>query len=1555
MKTKRLFFLARAAMTLLLAVLTAATAWADAVNLSVDTDIDEGTAGHYYVNMPAKGTNTLTLSDATVTTFKVYDDGGKGGSENTSNVSGNYSNDCNGTLTLTAPAGYVLHISGSITSDGANDKLKIYDGNTTSATEIYNDWLTSKIRNPKVTSSGNSITLHFYSDATVNYAGLDLTVTIGYAINGLGSVTNGSATIGYISAKVGEDEDATTANVSDVVTLKAIPADDYLLSGISVTDANSNAVAVEWNVWTNTATFTMPNSPVTINPTFTNDLTNLSVNMPKTGTKTATIPAEVLSFKVYDDGGPGGAITTYSSGNYGDGCNGYLTLNAPAGCVLQLSGKLMTRKDDYLTVYDGEVSDDKKLLDKVDAKDSEITITTVVSTSNSITLYFYSDLGTNAAGLDLTVTLIDPNREYDINGIGNVTNGSIAASVSGTDVNKAKENDVITLTATPSAGYTLIDLSVKDANNNAVSVDRDVWSNTATFTMPASAVTVTPTFSNELSINMPATGTKTFAIPEGVQSFKVYDDGGKGGSETSSNVSGNYSNNCRGYLVLTAPTGYVLQLSGSITTEKYDKLTVYDNNEASGTKLLDAVSSTSSGVQTAITTVTSTGQSMTLDFYSDSNVNRAGLDLTVTIIKTLELANDADNTTAINNNNGMMSKVTLSDRTLLKNGDWNTLCLPFSLTAEQIAASPLAGATIKELLSTSSNLDCEGKLTLNFQDATAITAGKPYMVKWDNTPALTISSAADWETFASNVNGGTESYEGKVVKLSADISVSTMVGTVTSGNAPENAFKGIFDGGGHTITVDINSTDRHATAPFRYIKDATIMNVKTTGTVTGTMHCAGLVGFSEGTSYIKNCEVSVAVNCSGSSHSHCGGILGHGKSSTTTVSDCLFSGSISNATTAAGIIYGWGDNSTHTIVNCLAAGTYTGCSGVDLLKKDKGTEVITNCYKTENVGSQGTYTTATGDALVTLLGDGWVNNGGSVVPKMGVGYVPANLTNPVFKNVTIDNSAEAQAKMTVTSTDGKVKFVGTYSPFATTDGLLFDAHNTANGSFHAALSTPASDGYSVCWYTDAGKTTEATSIPFEADGSATLYVKWLKPFSYIDENGVEQTHTATIIDGSETNLPGGWYVVNNDVALTTKLNFTGDTHLILADGKTLSIDASGDSDPNNFYLGLSCRDGSTSYELTIYGQTAGTGKVTSKHGHPGYGSACGYNAKTITINGGVVEATSSGRGIWGSNVIINGGQIILAPSYANITADNITLGWRKPSDYIQAYDFVNPSGAGTITITDGKVFTDGTNVYDNTTTTSTLEHLSNVTLRPCLVLADNASNADAIAAYKGKTIAVALDGRTLTKDGKWNTLCLPFDIADPAAVFGTGVKVKTLSGYTNNGTTVTVTFTDAATIEAGTPYIIMLPNNAVDMENPVFTGVTIDNTMHDVTAGDATFKGTYSPVALTANDKKKLFLADNMLWYPNAAVTVRACRAYFELVADVPELSNGAPSIVVDFGDGNSTGVALLLSPEGDENGASTRGGLEGASWFTLDGRKLSQRPIAKGLYIINGKKVVVK
>lgn len=438
----------------------------------------------------------------------------------------------------------------------------------------------------------------------------------------------------------------------------------------------------------------------------------------------------------------------------------------------------------------------------------------------------------------------------------------------------------------------------------------------------------------------------------------------------------------------------------------------------------------------------------------------------------LVIVDTEDNTEAIGSKNRNTCGVLLKDRILFKDGNWNTLCLPFDVN--DLDGTPLEGAVIKELNGTTSSLT-DGTLTLNFTDATGIEAGKPYIVKWDYTPAFTISTDADWETFACNVNDGTEDYTNKMVKLAADINASAMVGT------SDHPFRGTFNGDGHTLTLNISDTENQGTAPFRYISGATIMNVKTVGTVTGNLHCAGLVGFAKsGTDSIKNCVVAADIVCSGGSHSHCGGILGHSLSSNTIISDCLFSGSISGSTTATGIIHGWGDSGKHTIINCYANGIYS--DGEPDLMKGGGKNTATNCYKNVETGTLGTYTTATGDDLVSLLGSGWKNDGGNVVPIKFAN----DIVNLAFIGVTIDTNAGTS----VAFSGGQ--FMGTYSPFASTSGLLFDAHNQNNGACHAVLSIDESlfGGLTFNgWFTDAGYNSPATTIPFADDGTVTLYAK----------------------------------------------------------------------------------------------------------------------------------------------------------------------------------------------------------------------------------------------------------------------------------------------------------------------------------------------------------------------------------------------------------------------------------------------------------------------------------
>ena len=679
-----------------------------AVDLSKDGD-------EYYVNMPAYITNTLSIP-SDVQSFKVYDDGGKGG---------NYNYNCDGYLKLTAPEGKVLQMTGTATMGATRDKLTVYDGNSPESPIII---LVSGYHTDigTVVSTGREVLFYLKSKYS-NYSGIDFTVKV-VDPNEIFSITvdnsggGGTATASPTSATAGQ-----------TVTVTGTPAEDYVLTHFNVVDGNNQSYSIPdvTNSWreSNTVTFTMPGTDVTIIPTFTYKCTadkGLFTNIPRSGSETLSVPSGVHSLKVYDDGGP------YDF--YSDNCDGYLTLTAPEGYVLQLTGSVQTESGfcDYLMVYDGTSTEADILLDKMSSAfdDGRFTdIGTHFSTGRSMTLYFHSDFYDNKfRGLDLTVTLWDTNTKFSIT-VDNPIEGGI--------MNSPAESSLlqpITLTASPSAGYLLSDISVTDDNSNPVSINWTEFTNTADFTMPPSSVTVTPTFTDNwtaaggLYCKMPFSGTKTVSIPLGVQSFKVYDDGGS---------TGVYSSNCAGCLVLTAPEGYALQLTGDIATERsIDYLNIYDGTGTEANNQLAHVSSyDSNGAHIDIGTHFSTGRSMTLYFYSGwSAENYDGLDLTVTLLRfeDISLADNADNSTAISGHDGYLANVTLSGRTLYRNGKWNTLCLPFNTTR----TGALAKAVIKEIDTQKTysghktGID-DNTLYLNFKDATSIEAGKPYIVKWE--------------------------------------------------------------------------------------------------------------------------------------------------------------------------------------------------------------------------------------------------------------------------------------------------------------------------------------------------------------------------------------------------------------------------------------------------------------------------------------------------------------------------------------------------------------------------------------------------------------------------------------------------------------------------------------------------------------------------------------------------------------------------------------------------------------------------------------------------------
>lgn len=425
----------------------------------------------------------------------------------------------------------------------------------------------------------------------------------------------------------------------------------------------------------------------------------------------------------------------------------------------------------------------------------------------------------------------------------------------------------------------------------------------------------------------------------------------------------------------------------------------------------------------------------------------------VTERRFMELANSADNSYAIelaDHIGGVYEAVKLADRTLYKDGDWNTLTLPFALSATEIAASPLAGATIMTLNGTTSNLDGEGLLTLNFETAYdptiapsgSIVAGRPYIVKWKPQADLFINSADDWNDFCTRVSNGTESYSGKTVRLTSNISVTKMAGTHS------NPFRGTFEGDGYTIEVTLDNNgdtgtndESYGVAPFRFTSGATIRNLHVGGTITTSTrkYAGGIVGKTvSGTNNIQNCWVSAEIYSTINGDGTHGGFVGKA-SGTVNISNCLFDGVLTtdkvNITHSCGGFVGWRDGALSIDHSMYAPaklpdGKYTIGSNntCTLTRNNSSSYSAANCLYTQALGTeQGTNASAmSNDDKLDKLGSGWIISNNHVVPKMEVEQMP-NIVNPVFSNVTVEDPAS-----TVVSFNGG-EFVGNFAPLEITD------------------------------------------------------------------------------------------------------------------------------------------------------------------------------------------------------------------------------------------------------------------------------------------------------------------------------------------------------------------------------------------------------------------------------------------------------------------------------------------------------------------------------------------
>ena len=212
----------------------------------------------------------------------------------------------------------------------------------------------------------------------------------------------------------------------------------------------------------------------------------------------------------------------------------------------------------------------------------------------------------------------------------------------------------------------------------------------------------------------------------------------------------------------------------------------------------------------------------------------------------------------------------------------------------------------------------------------------------------------------------------------------------------------------------------------------------------------------------------------------------------------------------------------------------------------------------------------------------------------------------------------------------------------------------------------------------------------------------------------------------------------------------------------------------------------------------------------------------------------------------------------------------------------------------------------------------------------------------------------------WEAIALPFTVqtythADRGVIapFGNSASENHfwLRELTQNG------LQNAQTIEANKPYIISMPNSEEYRPETNLAGqVTFSalNAIVPVTEATSVEYGSISlvPAFQSRSAQTEIYalnVGEERNGYPEGSVFERDYRTVrpFEAYTLHRDNQNPAPQFIMIGGDmGNgTTGIEELVDKRMNTND----------SWYTIDGRKLQGAPTSKGLYIRNGKKVIVR
>ena len=205
--------------------------------------------------------------------------------------------------------------------------------------------------------------------------------------------------------------------------------------------------------------------------------------------------------------------------------------------------------------------------------------------------------------------------------------------------------------------------------------------------------------------------------------------------------------------------------------------------------------------------------------------------------------------------------------------------------------------------------------------------------------------------------------------------------------------------------------------------------------------------------------------------------------------------------------------------------------------------------------------------------------------------------------------------------------------------------------------------------------------------------------------------------------------------------------------------------------------------------------------------------------------------------------------------------------------------------------------------------------------------------------------RTLS-NSFWNSFCVPFDISQEQIdeIFGGGEVLEFESA-----TRSTVKFKTVEGIRAGVPCLFK-PANSVEI--PMFSHVDITEAVEEKSSSDAgfSFDGHFSRYDM-ATDKTEFFLStDGKLYYPNANQNhLLGMRATFTVPPVAARQGVIRMMIEEDMVSEDAGLVDGLQSIDG--------GYMMNQPVYNLNGQKVgsTRSELYKGVYIVNGRKVIIK